>query len=92
MRNVACTLLLATLGAGGAAVADTLIIERVNQEQATAATRPARGISMDKVSSRWGAPLSKSAAVGQPPITRWEYGDFTVYFEYSHVIHAVPKS
>jgi hypothetical protein len=27
--------------------------------------------------------------VGQPPITRWVFPTFVVYFEYQHVIHAV---
>lgn len=28
-------------------------------------------------------------AVGQPPITRWDYRSFSVYFEYDHVINSV---
>jgi len=35
--------------------------------------------------------VSKKAAVGDPPISRWEYADFTVYFEYDRVVHAVLK-
>ena len=31
------------------------------------------------------------AAVGEPPITRWEYRNMIVYFEYDRVIHAVMK-
>jgi hypothetical protein len=27
--------------------------------------------------------------VGQPPITRWDYREFSVYFEYDHVINSV---
>ncbi len=27
--------------------------------------------------------------MGDPPITRWVYPDFTVYFEYQYVINAV---
>ena len=30
-------------------------------------------------------------AVGDPPITTWEYTDFLVYFEYDRVIHSVSK-
>ena len=26
---------------------------------------------------------------GKPPITRWDYDGFSVYFEHQHVIHAV---
>jgi len=27
--------------------------------------------------------------VGKPPISRWEYPGFVVYFEHEHVIHSV---
>ena len=54
-----------------------------------AANRPARGSSMEKVQAAYGAPTRKIAAVGQPPIERWEYPNFTVYFEYQKVIHSV---
>ena len=27
--------------------------------------------------------------VGQPPITRWDYREFSVYFEYDHVVKSV---
>jgi hypothetical protein len=89
MRTTFCVFLLATLAAVGPARADTLIIEGLEQAQQTAAKRPARGMTMDKVASKWGAPAVKDAAVGKPPITRWEYPDFIVFFEYDHVIHAV---
>jgi hypothetical protein len=52
-------------------------------------TLPDRGQSMAAVEARFGAPASRSAAVGQPPITRWSYPNFTVYFEYDHVVHTV---
>lgn len=56
--------------------------------QAVAAT-PTRGMSMAQVEARFGAAAEKYAAVGQPPITRWVYPTFVVYFEYQHVVHAV---
>ena len=69
----------------GPAAADTLLIEGVEAARDTATERPTRGLSMDSVEARWGAPVSRSAAVGKPPITRWEYPSFFVYFEYQHV-------
>jgi hypothetical protein len=50
---------------------------------------PARGMTMAQVASKFGDPLTKVAAVGSPPISRWEYSGFVVYFERDHVIHAV---
>lgn len=50
---------------------------------------PARGTTMARVEATYGAPTQRVAPVGQPPITRWEYPGFIVYFEHSHVIHSV---
>ena len=50
---------------------------------------PGRAMSMEAVENRFGKPLEKDPAVGEPPITRWVYQDFTVYFESEYVIHAV---
>jgi hypothetical protein len=51
--------------------------------------RPARGMSMQKVESAFGTPASRVPAVGNPPISRWEYPGFVVFFEHDHVIHTV---
>jgi len=50
---------------------------------------PVRGTSMDGVISKVGEPDKKMSAVGDPPITRWVYANFTVYFEDQTVIHSV---
>jgi len=50
---------------------------------------PVRGMTMKQVEKRFGIPKKKLPAVGDPPITRWVYKDYTVYFEYKYVIHAV---
>jgi len=52
-------------------------------------TLPGKGMTKDSVEKRFGSPAEKIEAVGEPPISRWVYGSFTVYFEYDHVIHAV---
>lgn len=78
-----------TLTAPAPAVGDTLVIDNVDQAAATSGVRPNRGMSMETVESRWGAPMNKRSAIGDPPITRWEYPNFVVYFEYRNVIHAV---
>jgi hypothetical protein len=51
--------------------------------------RPTRGMSMNAVSHYYGEPAKKSAAVGEPPISRWTYPHFIVFFEDSTVIHSV---
>jgi hypothetical protein len=54
-----------------------------------AADRPTRGSSMATVEGRFGAPSTRHDAVGDPPITRWDYPQFSVYFEHDRVLHAV---
>jgi hypothetical protein len=48
------------------------------------------------VEARFGAPAKRFAPVGggkpeHPPITRWDYADFSVFFERDRVIDAVVK-
>lgn len=52
-------------------------------------TLPGHGMTMTQVEEKFGAPLEKSPEVGDPPINRWIYNNFTVYFEYQYVINAV---
>ena len=51
--------------------------------------RPSKGMSMKKVERLFGEPARKMPSTGKPPITRWIYDQFTVYFEGKYVIHAV---
>ncbi|MDX1569946.1 MAG: hypothetical protein R3200_05620 [Xanthomonadales bacterium] len=66
---------------------DRLLIEKVRSAQG--AQVPDTGMLMEDVEARYGAPVSRTPPVGEPPITRWDYGDFSVYFEHSTVIHSV---
>lgn len=59
------------------------------QEPDHSITLPGRGMSMLQVEERFGTPRKKFDEVGDPPISRWVYPDFTVYFEYQYVINAV---
>jgi hypothetical protein len=78
-------------GTGGTLLGDTLLVKSVDAAQPTSTERPARGTSMASVETRFGPPATRSNAVGQPPITRWDYADFAVYFEYDHVVHSVRR-
>ena len=52
---------------------------------------PRRGMNMSKVINELGEPSNRHPAIGKPPITRWDYPDRAVFFEYSHVIHVVAR-
>jgi hypothetical protein len=88
-------LLIATALASGlagfcaCAEADTIAVENGIAIKESSIATPTRGMTMDQVSSKFGAPVSKVPAVGSPPISRWEYPGFVVYFEAEHVIHSV---
>lgn len=56
---------------------------------ASGVVRPTQGMSMQTVEQRFGQPEQKFEAVGEPPITRWVYPDFSVFFEHNLVIHSV---
>ena len=71
------------------AVADKLIIDRVYESEAF--NVPQRGLSMNQVTATYGEPLMKFDSIGNPPITKWEYPEFLVYFEKSWVIRSVVK-
>ena len=70
-----------------ATFADELTTPRSATEQSS--NRPARGMSMERVEATFGTPSSRVPAIGEPPISRWEYPGFTVYFEHQFVIHTV---
>ena len=57
---------------------------------------PGKGLNKAGVVRDYGQPAMKHAAVGggsrqQPPITRWDYDGFSVFFEYDHVVDAVQR-
>jgi hypothetical protein len=63
----------------------------VGQQQSAASGQeiPRQGDSSSQVKARYGEPQQWTAAVGDPPISRWQYPGFAVYFEHDRVIHAV---
>jgi len=90
MTRMVLTLMLAFiagLAPFGLLTADVLLIEEVRQAERM--DLPENGQSMDDVRARFGDPASKNAAVGDPPITRWDYERFSVYYEYGLVLFTV---
>jgi len=80
-------LLLLALGAATPALAETLSTDTGNP--AAAGDHPNRGSTMAAVQGRFGEPAQRHATVGNPPITRWDYPQFSVYFEHDRVLHSV---
>jgi len=61
----------------------------VSQQTQQAVNKPSNGQSMERVETTYGQPIEISPTVGEPPITKWRYAEFTVYFEFDKVIHSV---
>ena len=83
------TLIALVFGMMAGAHADTLQMDGIVTDAES--PRPTRGMTQRNVESSFGSPVSKKAAVGDPPISSWEYQGFVVFFEYDRVIHAVVK-
>ncbi len=86
-RTIVLAALIGLGMAGPVIMTTTVSAETIAQS----ASGPGRGLSMDQVENRYGEPTRRYDPVGDPPITRWEYADFVVYFEYRYVIHSVSK-
>ena len=70
--------------------AQTLTVPSYSVPNSTAGVmRPTRGMSMSAVTHKFGQAAQQSATIGDPPITKWTYPSFIVFFEHSHVIHSV---
>lgn len=84
---------LGLVAAGSAVVpvgtlsADVLLIEEVRQAERM--DLPTNGMKQADVRARFGEPVTTHAPVGDPPITRWDYTGWSVYFEYNLVLFTV---
>jgi hypothetical protein len=71
----------------GTLCADVLLIEEVRQ--ADRMELPVNGLTQAEVRARFGEPAATHAPVGAPPITRWDYDGWSVYFEFDRVLFTV---
>ena len=79
---------LLTILLGAQAHAEIIHIP-IGQQGQPDVTLPSRGDSKNTVLERFGLADEEHPAVGTPPITRWDYREFSVYFEGSRVINSV---
>jgi hypothetical protein len=84
--------LLAACALTGTAVAETIAVNDKVEVMPSQVDRPKRGTTMAEVEKHFGAPANRHPTVGAPPITRWDYNNFAVFFEGDRVIDAVVTS
>jgi len=80
------------VAATATANADVLLMETIEAappNSSSGVLRPRSGASMSTVRAQYGEPNKVMDAVGDPPINRWVYPAYTVYFENEHVIDVV---
>lgn len=72
--------------------ADTLLIDAIEHappDTPQGLLRPHNAQTMKQVEQQFGKPDNTYGPVGKPPISRWHYPKFTVYFEHNLVITSV---
>jgi hypothetical protein len=88
----ATVLVLTTAGLTLPAHAEVLQMpESAGQSGQQEMRMPVRGMHKDQVRAMFGQPREVLPPVGDPPITRWVYDGYIVYFEYSYVIQSVAE-
>ena len=88
-------LLAAAMGLGLAANAHADVLN-LPEAETVPANLPQRGMSQADVLKAHGEPATRHAPTGggspqQPPITRWDYDGYSVFFEKNLVIDVVVK-
>ncbi|MFC3606494.1 phosphodiesterase [Stutzerimonas tarimensis] len=61
----------------------------VGQQASSDLTLPQRGDSQRAVLETFGLADREHPPVGEPPISRWDYRTFSVYFEHDRVVNSV---
>jgi hypothetical protein len=93
MRHISLRQSLLAMSLLGAA----LSISHVNAQESAGSTAsapaqlPKPGSTMQAVKEKFGSPSQEAPAVGIPPITRWDYPGYAVFFEHDRVLHTVIK-
>lgn len=92
MKHYRAFLLAACLAAPAALAGGTGAASR----QTAPSAYPTRGMTMQQVVARFGEPRTKLAPTPstsqgplKPPIVRWVYPKYIVYFQHNYVIHTV---
>jgi outer membrane protein assembly factor BamE (lipoprotein component of BamABCDE complex) len=88
-HNIKAILFTGVLAGFSALVAEEIKIPIGQQGKGEGIIVPYKGMKQSEVREAYGEPMTVHATVGQPPITRWDYPRFSVFFEYQATIHAV---
>jgi hypothetical protein len=85
-RTLVSLLILLLIGSTPT-LADVLLVDSI--QSAPQVKAPQNGLSMSQIRQQYGSPLAELPAVGEPPISRWDYDGFSVFFENDLALHSV---
>ncbi len=68
---------------------EPIMIPLIEKNMNSSIRMPLRGDSQRMVKKEFGAPFQMHKPKGTPPISRWDFEEFSVYFESNIVIHTV---
>ena len=88
-HNLACVALLFLAALSITSVQAEVLRIPISQQGNVSIQMPAHGDQQAQVVQQFGEPSVRHSSVGQPPITRWDYPNFTVYFESNTVVNSV---
>jgi hypothetical protein len=86
-RCALVSLLTLLLINSGPALADVLLVDSI--QSAPQIQTPRNGLTMSQIRQQFGTPASEIPAIGDPPISRWEYNSYSVFFENDLALHTV---
>jgi hypothetical protein len=86
-HHVLLSLLTLLLINSGPALADVLLVDSI--QSAPQMQTPRNGLTMSQIRQQFGNPTTELPAVGEPPISRWEYTGYSVFFENDLALHSV---
>ena len=92
LKTLFCATLTGLLSLSAPVYSDVLLLDAISKEPAntdSGVLRPKRAMKMDQVRRQFGEPLKEHPWVGNPPITRWDYENFSVFFENDLVLDTV---
>ena len=87
IRRILMSLLTLLLINSGPALADVLLVDSI--QSAPQVQTPRNGLTMSQIRQQFGSPNTELPAVGEPPISRWDYAGYSVFFENDLALHSV---
>lgn len=88
-QSVGLGVVVLSLVLSASANADVIKLPDRAPEVISLENSPTRGMTKQQVEAKFGSPSLKVGPTGNPPIYRWDYANYSVFFENNQVLHSV---